>query len=258
MSSSGRRQHTRNHRTRIVLDTLLKRLLQEQTGVLDDGHFSLGGQNGITHIVQYDFEKLCPLSCGSTFQPEILFEPVLIDEVRQCRNHPFSMRPFFDLPEDPETITTADRTGQLWSIESYLEPDTEGDTVLPHITMLGLQPKDGRENAILYGELIALVSAMRNRAFQPKVDTEEEQEALEEADDEDRKSYPYLFTEEDTFPVLFLSAVAPRHARIFYGCMEGRQLVIRQSKLYSFVRVADAPIELFASLRLSRPLVRCP
>ncbi|PYI13651.1 hypothetical protein BO99DRAFT_447513 [Aspergillus violaceofuscus CBS 115571] len=120
--------------------------------------------------------------------------------------------------------------------------------------MLGHQPKNGLENKILYGELLALVSAMRNRAFQLNVDTEEEQEALEDLEDEARQAYPFLFPDEDTFPVLYLSAVGLRHARIFYGCKEGRQLVIKQSKLYSFVRVAEALAELFASLRLSRPV----
>ncbi|RAH76942.1 hypothetical protein BO86DRAFT_404181 [Aspergillus japonicus CBS 114.51] len=83
--------------------------------------------------------------------------------------------------------------------------------------MLGHQPKNGLENKILYGELLALVSAMRNRAFQLNVDTEEEQEALEDLEDEARQAYPFLFPDEDTFPVLYLSAVGPRHARIFYG-----------------------------------------
>ncbi|PYI35483.1 hypothetical protein BP00DRAFT_442655 [Aspergillus indologenus CBS 114.80] len=56
---------------------------------------------------------------------------------------------------------------------------------LPHLTLLAYQPKVGRENTLLHGELVALVSAMRSRAFQLKVDTEAEQEELMDADEYD-------------------------------------------------------------------------
>ncbi|OJJ94847.1 hypothetical protein ASPACDRAFT_1860536 [Aspergillus aculeatus ATCC 16872] len=152
----------------------------------------------------------------------------------------------------------ADRT--RWTVKCYVEPDKYKDQVFPHLTLLAYQPKEGRENALLHGELVALVSAMRSRAFQLKVDTEAEQELLMDADEYDvqdlKLSYPYLFPEEETFPTLLISAVGPRNARIIYGCMEGRQLVVRQSRLYSFARGEEAPVELFAALRLSRPVTR--
>ncbi|RAL10237.1 uncharacterized protein BO97DRAFT_456888 [Aspergillus homomorphus CBS 101889] len=299
MSPSTRRQRTCNHRTRVLLDTLLKQLLQDETQVLEDGHLSLDGYNDITHIIDYDFEDLSMPSSASKFPPEVLFEP-MVEVIGQSRDTSVLARPFPDLPEEPTRFDLMDSIIMLcdfivdytdtcvfsppaklrkiflpcpiyldlrnqgcypddrppWAVEVYLEPVPEQGVVFPHLTILALQPKAGWEHEILYGELIALVSAMRSRAFQVKIDTKKEQEEFLDAMDVERKTYPYLFPEEETFPTLLLSAVEPRHARIIYGCMEGRRLVIRQSKLYSFVRGNDSPVEFFASLWLSRPVVR--
>lgn len=51
-----------------------------------------------------------------------------------------------------------------------------------------------------------------------------------------------------------VSIVGPQHARIYYACMSGRQLIIRQSRLYSFMEEVMAPLHLFACMLLSHPL----
>jgi hypothetical protein len=52
-----------------------------------------------------------------------------------------------------------------------------------------------------------------------------------------------------------VSVVGPQHARILYACMDGRDMVIRQSKLYSFEKRLAAPWDLFARILLSSPLL---
>jgi hypothetical protein len=50
-----------------------------------------------------------------------------------------------------------------------------------------------------------------------------------------------------------ISSVAPQHARIYYACMDDDELVIRQSKIYSFEKKDTALWDLFASILLSGP-----
>lgn len=47
------------------------------------------------------------------------------------------------------------------------------------------------------------------------------------------------------FPILLLSYVGPQHGRLFYASLNHRQLVIRQSKLYSSEKKATAPLDFF-------------
>ncbi|KAF7593240.1 hypothetical protein BBP40_011781 [Aspergillus hancockii] len=48
----------------------------------------------------------------------------------------------------------------------------------PHVTLQTCQPFDGKEKSILFGELATLISVRQNRASQPKVEDEDEQETL--------------------------------------------------------------------------------
>ncbi|OJJ73393.1 hypothetical protein ASPBRDRAFT_194344 [Aspergillus brasiliensis CBS 101740] len=111
-----------------------------------------------------------------------------------------------------------------------------------------------RENSILYSEISALVEAMRGRANQREVDSRVEREKLYEDGGRGKEMYPYLFSDEEYFPVLVVSCVMPQHARLFTACMSQWKLVIRQSKLYSFEWRDEAPVDLFTRLFLSRPL----
>lgn len=120
----------------------------------------------------------------------------------------------------------------------------------PHIVMLSQQQSPGRNGSILYGELIQLVAAMRNRAHQ---------RVMIENDDEDEEPQPrspleYYFKHEQRFPVLMVSCVAPSHARIYYACMDGSDVVIRQSRLFDFKKGRSAPFDLFARFLASRRL----
>jgi hypothetical protein len=81
----------------------------------------------------------------------------------------------------------------------------------------------------------------------------------DDEDDEDEEPQPrsppeYYFKHEQRFPVLMVSCVAPQHARIYYACMDGSDIVIRQSRLFKFEKGRSAPINLFARFLASRRL----
>ncbi|RDH29844.1 hypothetical protein BDQ94DRAFT_161848 [Aspergillus welwitschiae] len=143
-----------------------------------------------------------------------------------------------------------------WEPNLILEPDrVDNCRIYPHVTIGLALSHPGKETSMLYGELVALVSAMRSRAIQPQVsDDEDEQEALFNENREDIKCMPREFANETRFPVLLLSCPGPQHARYFYACMDGTRMVIIQSKLYSFENLGTAPIQLFMRLATSQPL----
>lgn len=120
---------------------------------------------------------------------------------------------------------------------------------LPHIICSVTQNSDGKDDSILFGELASIVTAMQSCANQPKVDTDDEeaQEALFHKTEEELRSMPRAFAMESRFPVLLLSFVGPQHGRLFYACMDGETLFIRQSKIYSFEKKDPAVLDLFAS-----------
>lgn len=62
------------------------------------------------------------------------------------------------------------------------------------------------------------------------------------------------FSKEQTFPVLLLSYVGRQNGRFFYASMKGSEMIIRQSRLYSFESRGNAPLNLFAGILLSHPL----
>ena len=132
-----------------------------------------------------------------------------------------------------------------WSPGRMYEACNEhGQLISPHVTMTYIQSYDGHEGSMLYGELAPILSAMHSRANQPDV-REDEMEELFKPTCQARPKGKLLFPGEKKFPVLMLSFVGPQHGRIFYACLDGGHLVIRQSKLYSFECKADAPIETF-------------
>lgn len=142
-----------------------------------------------------------------------------------------------------------------WSAECLVEPRPDNGKPFPHLAFHLLDDKEGWEDAILYCELCAIVEAMKGRANQRLVDSESVREELDECDGEGREVHPYLFDDEEHFPMLMVSCVLPQHARLFTACMSQRKLVIRQSKLYSFEWKDKAPVDLFARVFLSKPLV---
>ncbi|GKZ34468.1 hypothetical protein AbraIFM66950_004743 [Aspergillus brasiliensis] len=143
----------------------------------------------------------------------------------------------------------------FWRVMDVMEPQPEPKTgkIYPHLMLHLLGIKVAREDSILFSELSALVCAMRARANQRKVDSEDELMQLEETVGEGLEDYPFLFPDEEEFPVLLISCVLPQHARILAASMYQRTLVIRQSKLYSFEYRDDAPVDLFTRFFLSRP-----
>jgi hypothetical protein len=51
-----------------------------------------------------------------------------------------------------------------------------------------------------------------------------------------------------------ISLLGPQHGRLFYACMNDGDLVIRQSRLFSFEKKATAPWDFFTRVIISRPL----
>jgi len=58
------------------------------------------------------------------------------------------------------------------------------------------------------------------------------------------------------FPVLLFSYVGPQHRRLFCASLNRRQLVIRQSKLYSLEKNATALLGFFTQMLMSHPVQR--
>ncbi|KAJ9203900.1 hypothetical protein DTO166G4_6874 [Paecilomyces variotii] len=143
--------------------------------------------------------------------------------------------------------------GWFWKTPLIIEAQKKnGYPTMPHITMTAITSRIGQDGCIFYEELAPLVAAMRNRANQPEV-SPEEWESLFELEEEELPD-KRVFRNEKIFPVLMLSFLGPQHARVFYARMNGKELIIGQSKLYSFERKNVANIELFARLLLSTPI----
>lgn len=107
------------------------------------------------------------------------------------------------------------------------------------------------------GELVSIIVAMSNRRKQPITYGEEDEENLFEEKDwnqEEISLRPRAFEKEERFPVVMASLLGPQHGRLFYACMNGEKLMIRQSKLYSFEKKDTAPRDFFTRFMLSRPL----
>lgn len=73
---------------------------------------------------------------------------------------------------------------------------------------------------------------MYNRARQPQAPNENQVSMFDAP--EKIAQYDLQFPEEVHFPVMFISFVGPQHGRVFCGYMDGGELIIHQSKLYSF------------------------
>ncbi|KAK1148459.1 hypothetical protein N8T08_009464 [Aspergillus melleus] len=144
-------------------------------------------------------------------------------------------------------------TSGAWSAKIFIEPERiDGKRVHPHLTLGVLQHVNGQEGTMLYGELDPIITMMYARSQQPDVPKEAEEALFEpEAMPEFE---PKAFMSEDRFPILLLSFLGPQHGRVFYACMDGDQLVIRQSRLYDFRKLESAPFDLFSRLLLSQPL----
>ncbi|RDK43765.1 hypothetical protein M752DRAFT_313665 [Aspergillus phoenicis ATCC 13157] len=106
-----------------------------------------------------------------------------------------------------------------WGAILRIEPDMiDGHRIYPHITVGLALSHYGEESSMLYEELAMIISAMRNRAIQPRVPQDVgKQEALFEEDNETIKSMPREFGDEKTFPTLLLSFPGPQSFRYFYA-----------------------------------------
>lgn len=151
-----------------------------------------------------------------------------------------------------------------WNAGTILEYRKKDNVpVHPHVILMTMQGGIGKEDSMLIGELIPIITALRKRAHQPLM-SEDEEEDLVDMDDrapetipeaiEAISRLPLAYEEETRFPILLVSLLGPQHGRLFYACMNGRKLVIRQSKLYSFEKKDTAPWDFFSRFILSRPL----
>lgn len=99
------------------------------------------------------------------------------------------------------------RQGQKYSSE-VLEYDSEVYGIKPHIIVLGAQANFGHNQSMMFGELVLIIAAMRNRAYQPTVVDESDEEAniKDEGD--------LLFKEENRFPVSKFHQLGVQHERM--------------------------------------------
>ncbi|KAK2755039.1 hypothetical protein FQN54_006567 [Arachnomyces sp. PD_36] len=149
-----------------------------------------------------------------------------------------------------------------WICQTVLEslpdpenPENNNMTANPHVTLMNVLACDGNEDSIQIGELASIVVAMNNRLCQPETYGEEDEENLfDNASRSEIRARKRAFPQEKRFPVLMISLMGPQHARLSYACMDGKTLMILQSRLYSFEVEADAPSDFFARFILSRPL----
>jgi hypothetical protein len=78
---------------------------------------------------------------------------------------------------------------------------------LPHVIMLSQQSQIGENNTIMLGELVQLVTAMRNRAFEPEEKRFDDDHDFEDYEEEQKARFPedgtlpYVFSSEQRFPV---------------------------------------------------------
>ncbi|PLB49015.1 hypothetical protein P170DRAFT_475343 [Aspergillus steynii IBT 23096] len=136
-----------------------------------------------------------------------------------------------------------------------LEPAWENNRpVYPHVIITTTHNFSGNDDSMLWGELAPLVEAVYSRANQPLVTDMEEMERLDTKGARDFPGKPRAFGGEKKFPDLMLSFLNNQHGRVFYAHMEERQLMVYQSRLYSFQTRDDATVELFVQFLLSSPL----
>ncbi|CRG83186.1 hypothetical protein PISL3812_00536 [Talaromyces islandicus] len=119
----------------------------------------------------------------------------------------------------------------------------------PHVILLSYHSDIGHENSIMHGELAQLVTAARNRAHEPEM-VEVSEDELYENDEAEMETLfpegsPLVFQYEQRFPVLMVSLVGLQNGCIYYACMDGLDVVIRQSSLFSFEKRETAPWDFF-------------
>ncbi|ODM21976.1 hypothetical protein SI65_02820 [Aspergillus cristatus] len=268
-----------NHIVRNRLDFLHNQLVNpDKAPLADDGHhINNPSELNILHISQYDLEHW-----DVDTNPELLFEPMSLTEIQKYPINPDEM----DEDQDWATGSARDDSDLLeirglqevripnlfllnytlcgyypdaslrLSRELILETERDhSQDAHPLVVMTGYQPCNGKEDRILYGELVLVFCAMQNRAKQPKAKYEEEAEELSNMPEKLRLRYhdERRFPDEVHFPVLLLSFVVSQHGRMLYPCMDVERMVIRQSRLYSFEREESALLDLFARFLLSLP-----
>ncbi|ODM15957.1 hypothetical protein SI65_08798 [Aspergillus cristatus] len=98
---------------------------------------------------------------------------------------------------------------------------------------------------------------MRGHANQPRVEMKDDDEWEEFYDmsEEELSCYDLTFPKEKCFPVLLLSYIGPQQGRLFCASLNGKQVVITQSRIYSFETQAVAPLDFFSRVLLSRPVL---
>ncbi|PYH34227.1 uncharacterized protein BO87DRAFT_459091 [Aspergillus neoniger CBS 115656] len=282
-----------------ILDKLYEHVMKLRTSVPKNGQMDLHNLNNVEHVMNFDFEHLNekkavpplyfePMQSSELkqFPPDPAKVRRFFDIAEHGSQVPSCCRQISDLISDYATrkavshqhlqiVEAPDSTFYLeaslsgpygkrgwWQVCYVLEPEPVNGKCYPHLALHLLDHTAvAHDDSILYSEFSALVSAMRGRALQPKVDSESEREELydhEDAGEEYKEFLPQpckvMFPDEEIFPVLLISCVLPQHARIFAACMYQGKLVIRQSKLYSFEWRDKAPVELFTRVFFSKPV----
>ncbi|GAM40276.1 hypothetical protein TCE0_038r12506 [Talaromyces pinophilus] len=92
---------------------------------------------------------------------------------------------------------------------------------------------------------------MRKRSIQPTRDIEEEGDEYDTSETEEEE---FQFQSEKRFPVFMISVIPPSHVRVYYACMNGSELPIRQTPTWSLEKRNDDLLDFSASCLLSSPV----
>ncbi|KAL5355303.1 hypothetical protein BJX96DRAFT_141072 [Aspergillus floccosus] len=118
--------------------------------------------------------------------------------------------------------------GDEWeTISATSAGQVDGQDVYANLTLQTIHSFNGKEDAMHHHELVVIISAMRNRARQFKLDgmdiiEDDEMRELEDTmTEEEWDEYDRVFPEEARFPVLMISYFGPQYGRVFYSCMDG-------------------------------------
>ncbi|PYH35180.1 uncharacterized protein BO87DRAFT_406217 [Aspergillus neoniger CBS 115656] len=238
---------------RTVLGRLFKRLMDMRDNVPNDGHVDIRNFRDVRLVTQFNFENLDSKVATLGQVPPVWFVPMKLADLEKLEVDPQLARKFLDIdqnfgnsgfPMEPidrvrqvstliedrttheawskQNLQDVDNNG-WWTTECLVEPCPDNGKSYSHLAFHLLDDKEAREDAILYSELCAIVEAMKGRANQRLVESESVREELDECGGRGKEVHPYLFDEEDPFPVLVVSCVAPQHARLFMACLPANQ-----------------------------------
>lgn len=140
---------------------------------------------------------------------------------------------------------------QYWATTLVLEYEMENDMLVhPHVIRMTVQSCNGKDGSMLLGVLAPIITAMRNRANQPKVDEDGEELLPRQLEFEKEERFPV-----GTLPSLFTSTANLTILLGLNGLSLGPSAWTAVLRLYGWWKLDDQTIGSFLVLkeRTARP-----